>query len=124
MRPFKYTKKEDKITFHYTFSELRKFLEWGFKEGNNGVILIGRDDEFSYYRGFGTIENPWKYIASISMQHDPVYDGELTDPEDIINPPKLETPFTRIGMVIWDASEPYDAKLPISGKIYKDDEEV
>ena len=84
MKPIKYTQEGDRITYHYTFKQLREFLTHGFKEGNNGMRLIGEDKHFYHYRGFGTIENPSKYIASLSMEHDPMFDGKRNSPEDYI----------------------------------------
>lgn len=93
MRPIDYTKKLDgKVVFHYKYADLKAFLKHGFAEGNNGWILMYRNDEFNTYRGFGTIENPCKHLITISMQHNPVYDGKLLTPEEIINPPKNDKP--------------------------------
>ena len=110
MKPTKYTKNGNKITYHYTFSELRKFLEHGFKEGNNGVIIVGQDDKWLYYKGFGTIENPWTYVASISMENDPMFDGEMPNPEEVINQPKRNSVFEptsneSYSFHIWDATQ-------------------
>lgn len=106
MKPIKYTLKEnEEIVYHYTFKQLRDFLAHGFKEGNNGVILVGQDKRFLKYRGFGTIENPWKYLATISMENDPMFDGEMPIPENVVNPIKSEEPFAAYKFVIWDASE-------------------
>ncbi len=104
MRPNRYTDLGNgKIRFHYTFTELRKFLTHGFKEGNNGCILVGREGNFRIYRGFGTIENPWTYLATISVENHPVYDGDMISPEEVINPPKQKESFTSYRMVLWDA---------------------
>lgn len=59
MKPFKYTKlKNGKTKYHYTFAQLREFLTHGLKEGDNGWIIVSNSEEFTDYRGFGTIENP------------------------------------------------------------------
>jgi len=84
MKPLKYTQEGENITYHYSFKDLRRFLTHGFKEGNNGMILIGEDKRFYYYKGFGTIENPWKYVLSLSVQYDPFYDVERISPEEHI----------------------------------------
>jgi hypothetical protein len=39
MKPKNYTEKNGKTTYHYTFKELKEFLEHGYKEGNNGWIV-------------------------------------------------------------------------------------
>jgi hypothetical protein len=104
MKPYKYTKLEDgKTKYHYTFSQLREFLTHGFKEGNNGWTIVGSSENFTDYRGFGTIENPCKSLISISVEHDPFYDGKKSSPEDVVNPPKREELFTNHRAVIWDA---------------------
>jgi hypothetical protein len=104
MKPTKYTQKGDKITYHYTFKQLREFLTHGFREGNNGMILIGEDGEFYKYKGFGTIENPWKYVLNLSMEHDPLYDGKSLSPEEYIKSfdEVEEYTTTSHSMVIWD----------------------
>jgi len=106
MKPVNYTKTGNKITYHYTYSKLKEFLKHGFKEGNNGVILVGQDDRFLYYKGFGTIENPWRYVASISVENDPMFEGDMPKPENILKPPKRESIFENYGgMIIWDANK-------------------
>jgi hypothetical protein len=103
MKPTKYTQEGERVIYHYTFKQLRDFLTHGFREGNNGMILIGEDKRFYYYKGFGTIENPWKYVLNLSMEYDPVFDGKRLYPENYISflkEPK-ETSSTR--MAIWDA---------------------
>lgn len=106
MRPIKYTLKEnDEVVYHYTFKQLRDFLTHGVREGNNGVILIGQDKYFLKYRGFGTIENPYKHLRTISIENDPIFDGAMPIPEYVVNPIKTEEPSVSYSMVIWDASE-------------------
>ena len=41
------------------------------------------------YRGFGTIENPHTWIATLSFMHNPILDGEEFNPDSIINPKPL-----------------------------------
>jgi hypothetical protein len=48
------------------------------------MILIGEDKRFYYYKGFGTIENPRKYVLNLSMEYDPVFDGKRQSPEEYI----------------------------------------
>jgi hypothetical protein len=102
MIPVKYIQEGEKITYHYSFKDLRDFLALGFKEGNNGMILIGEDKHYSHYKGFGTIENPWKYVLSLSMEYDPFYDGEKATPEDYISFLKEPKEPDSNSMIIWD----------------------
>ena len=110
MKPIKYTKSGNKITYHYTFKELRKFLQHGFNEGNNGFILIGQDDKFLKYKGFGTIEAPCKSVRSVDVENDPIFDGEMPNPEKVIgryiagcDPYDKST--ESFSFVIWDTKE-------------------
>jgi len=104
MKPIKYTQEGDKITYHYTFKQLRDFLTHGFREGNNGMILIGEDSQFSYFKGFGTIENPWKYVLNLSKEYDPFYDGKRRSPEEIIKSFDRTEEYinTAHSIIIWD----------------------
>ena len=95
MRPFKFTVKEGVTTFHYRFSELRKFLEMGFTEGNVGWILTQRSGETRTYRGFGTIESPRTILTTIEFTSIALF-GESISDEDVIKPitaPKREWSF-------------------------------
>jgi len=108
MTPHKYTQKEDgDIIFHHKYKEIKDFLEHGFREGNNGWLLMGREKNFSIFKGFGTIEAPYKHLRKISVEHDPLWDGEIASPEEVINPPKEEysSMTTKYSLLIWDARE-------------------
>lgn len=105
MRPIKYTVLPNgDVRYHHSFSSLRKFLTHGFKEGNNGFILVKQESDFMVYRGFGTIEAPCLSLRTISMQLDPIYDGNQTSPESVINPPKQENYEPSCRIVLWDAN--------------------
>jgi len=107
MKPYKYTVgKNGKITYHYTFSELREFLSYGFKNGNNAWILTSQEGVFYKYRGFGTIESPIYSLRTINIENDSFYSGEMADPEKVVNPPGKTDSLTKsYRMVIWDVRE-------------------
>ena len=65
---------EDKI-FHYTFSELRRFIELGRKEGNVGMIPISITNNIIKYKGFGTIDNPTTIMNTMSLMYDDIFDS-------------------------------------------------
>lgn len=85
MRPIKYSVINGVTRFHYKASELIDFVRRGKKYGNVGVILTERDGNMLTCRGFGTIENPFTHIASISVMHCEPFDGKmLTDDERLV----------------------------------------
>ena len=88
MTPIRFTVKNGVTHFHYKASELIDFVRRGKKDGNVGVILVKRVGNMLTYRGFGTIENPFTYIASISIMHFPPFDGEMLTDEQRLIPPK------------------------------------
>jgi len=88
MTPIRYSVKNGVTHFHYKASELIEFVRLGKKDGNVGVILTKRDGNMLTYRGFGTIENPFTHIVSISMMHFPTFDGEMPTDEQRLIPPK------------------------------------
>lgn len=88
MKPIKYTKEGNKVKFHYKYSQLKSFLKRGFKYGNNGMILTGREGAVEIYKGFGTIENPRTVLYKFAITHFTLFDGERPTPEEIVNPKK------------------------------------
>lgn len=47
-----------------------------------------------------------EYTTTIEIEHDPILDGELSTPEEIINPPqKDKTIIHNYSFIIWDASK-------------------
>ena len=49
------------------------------------MIITKRNGNTLTYRGFGTIENPFRYISTISIIHHPFFDGKMpTDEERLI----------------------------------------
>lgn len=97
MKPIKYTGTKDNVTFHYKYSDLKKFLTFGKKEGNVGWVLISFKEGLLTYRGFGTIEHPCKDLITISLMHNPVFDGEFSI-DKIMNP----RPFFIEGELVFD----------------------
>ena len=106
MRPISYTKiSPEEVKYHYSFSVLREFLTHGFKEGNNGFLLVKEEKDFFVYKGFGTIENPCLQLRTIKMQHDSIFDGGRRDPEFVVNPPKQEEgSLTSFRMILWNVN--------------------
>ena len=88
MTPIKFTIKNGITHFHYNFSELIDFVRRGKKDGNIGVILTKRDGDILTYRGFGTIENPFTHIVSITMVHFSPFDGRMPSDQERLIPPK------------------------------------
>ena len=88
MTPIGFTIKNGVTHFHYKASELIEFVRLGKKDGNVGVILTKRNGNMLTYRGFGTIENPFTYIVSITINHFPLFDGEMPTDEQRLIPPK------------------------------------
>jgi hypothetical protein len=88
MTPIKFTIKNGVTYFHYKASELIEFVRRGKKDGNVGLILTKRNGNILTYRGFGTIENPFTYIITLSISHLPFFDGEMPTDEQRLVPPK------------------------------------
>ena len=84
MKPISYTQYKNKIVFKYPFTELRKFVEQGRKEGNVGLILVGYKDNFNVYKGYGTIENPCTELRTVYFAHNVLFDGRRRTPEEVI----------------------------------------
>jgi len=96
MRPIKFTVKNGKTTFHYPFSFLREFVTLGKRDGNTGMILVGRNDNMFAYKGFGTIENPRTSMMTFHMKHFELFGGPL--PSDDSQLKEKEFPFKNMGM--------------------------
>jgi len=85
MKPISFTINNGITHFHYKFSDLIEFIKKGKKYGNVGMIITKRNGNTLTYRGFGTIENPFRYISTISIIHNPFFDGKMpTDEERLI----------------------------------------
>ena len=88
MTPIKFTIKNGVTHFHYKPSELFDFVRRGKRDGNVGIILTKREGNILTYRGFGTIENPFTNMVSVSMVHNPFFDNELCSDEKRLIKPK------------------------------------
>lgn len=86
MKPIGLRQKAGVTTFIYRFSDLREFINQGFKTGDVGTIIISRDRKgMIKHKGFGTIEHPVKTIMTITIKHNPFFDGKW-DPARMIAP--------------------------------------
>lgn len=70
--------KPTKITYHYSFKDLRKFIQMGRESGDVGCILLKSENNLLTYKGFGTIEHPCKTLTKITMMYNPIFDGKLS----------------------------------------------
>lgn len=78
MKPISFIKKDNKTIFRYKFSDLREFVKLGYESGNVGMIRISMSDEnLVKYKGFGTIEHPVKFIQTITLKHNEIFDGPI-----------------------------------------------
>lgn len=99
MNPYKYTTYGSRVVYHYKYSDLKRFLTEGKKYGSVGLIITERNDKQVTYRGFGTIENPYKWLSTIE------YLGfDLVNDEDIINPPENKA-LTSYSIMILDVTK-------------------
>tara|TARA_R110000868_G_scaffold74337_13_gene215052 strand:+ start:31884 stop:32222 length:339 start_codon:yes stop_codon:yes gene_type:complete len=107
MKPITYSRvSAEEVIYHHNFSELKKFLAYGFEHGNNGWILVREEKNFLVFKGFGTIEAPCLSLRTIYLEHDPIMDGVRSTPEEIINPSKeVESLTTSFKVVIWNTAE-------------------
>ena len=102
MRPISYTRVDNKIIYHYKYSDLKEFLSLWLKDGNVGMILMYEIGDILTYRGFGTIENPFTYILTLSIQHCESFDGRKSTPDERVNPPVSKFTPDNCRMVILD----------------------
>lgn len=109
-----FTKSKGVTYFHYKFSELRKFIEHGLKHGDVGIILVRRNETFSIYKGFGTIENPFNYILTISVVHNPLFSEKPTDEQLVLPPdPLFDLSSSRIEILDFSKPKQYPIQLKI-----------
>ncbi len=85
MTPHSFTEKDGIVTYHYTFKELRWFIETGRREGNVGFIVTNRDNNNFWYRGYGTYENPLHKLHTLVL---PNLFGKSPTDEEICTKPK------------------------------------
>lgn len=74
MKPIRQSEKDGKITYHYSFKALRWFITQGRLTGDVGYIKITKEGLYNTFRGYGTIENPSKYLLTISIRDYPLFD--------------------------------------------------
>lgn len=91
MTPTSSTTKKDIETFHYPYSKLKAWLKDGYENGNVGFLLVQRNFNLKYYlyKGFGTIENPSKFLKTMIIKHFELFDGPWATTEQILNPKPL-----------------------------------
>jgi len=68
----------DVIIHHYIYSDLKEFIKLGKRDGNVGMILVREDGKAVTYKGFGTIENPFRWINTFTMVRCPLFDDPLS----------------------------------------------
>jgi hypothetical protein len=77
----------DGITkFRYSTRELIEWTKLGREHGDVGMILLSRKGNFLTYGGYGTIENPCKFIQYLTLNHFPPFDGEMVSDGERIMP--------------------------------------
>lgn len=92
MIPISYSVKDNIVHYHYKASDLFNFVRNGKKYGNVGFILTKRENNLLTYRGYGTIENPFTNIITITIAHFPPIDGVMpTDEERLVLPKHVFT---------------------------------
>lgn len=105
MIPISYKKEGTVVTFAYDEKELAEFHRLGQEGGNTGTILISIDSVpggFKTYKGYGTIENPFKVEHTFHMKHWEAFDGPLPTPEEILHPKSFEELYPHAGIFIPD----------------------
>jgi len=114
MYPIKYevSRASGIVKFYYEDEELERFHLLGEQDGNVGQILDKIDyvNSIVHYTGYGTIENPLKSLVCIALANNPLFDGEIREPQyylkDYIEKHLLENPiYTTIEMKFIDFSE-------------------
>lgn len=106
MRPISFSIKDGVTTFHYKPSELFNFVRQGRTSGDVGIILIRRNGNHLTYKGYGTIEKPFKYLATITLTHFEPFDGKMqTDDERIAEPKSNKSALISHRVVVLDLSD-------------------
>lgn len=86
MKPIQYTETPSGYKFHYSFTQLREFLVRGHAYGDTGMLLIEKTDDWMNYRGFGTIEHPFKQLTRLTLKYNAALDGGEFSIEAVMNP--------------------------------------
>lgn len=109
MKPVSFTRKGSDIFYHYSFSDLRKWISRGNQDGDVGAILVRehhmKQGTYLVYKCYGTIENPFTVRKTVQMAHHPIFDGKLCTPEERINSIVQEALFKNYKMVFIDLSD-------------------
>lgn len=108
MTPYGFTVKGDIETFHYHYSELKKWLTIGKSEGTVGVLLVKRNSKTKdiIFKGFGTLEHPNTSRYTLQMKHFALFDGRWREPTEIIKPPLFQdSPFMSHKLIFIDTSD-------------------
>lgn len=111
MTPNHFTQNGTRITYHYSFADLRRWIKYAY-EGCAGALLVGREGHRMVYKCSGTFEHPRpielvRELITLQMMHNDIFDGPLPKDEEICTLPNPDKyPFSR---VIWldmgDATE-------------------
>lgn len=92
MTPIKYSNNKNIVRFHYSISDLRRFIKYCY-EGVAGTLLWGRDGNRLIYKVSGTFEKPrpvkrMKDLFTFYVQHNNIFDGPMIMDDQRLIPPK------------------------------------
>lgn len=105
MTPINYSRDGSLVKFIYDEKELAEFHRLGQEGGNTGTILISIDyahGGFKTYKGYGTIENPFRVEHTFHMKHWEAFDGPPPTPEEILHPKSFDELYPHAGIFIPD----------------------
>lgn len=89
MYPISYKKEGNKVEFFYDQKEWDEWIALGKKDGNVGSMMkyIENESRITFFT-FGTYENPMRDMITLTMVHNPLYDGEskLDEPDWYLKP--------------------------------------
>jgi hypothetical protein len=83
MRAETYTTKNNEITFHYSFSDLRNFIIKGRNTLDMEFVLVKVVDDMKHYKGYVRQYNDVVIKMKLIEQMDPFYDGRF-NPEHLL----------------------------------------
>lgn len=86
MRPLSFDTVDGVTKFRYDFRELIEWTKQGRLTGDVGMILLSRDGNALTYGGYGTIEHPYTAFHKITLNHFPLFDGEMVSDGERIMP--------------------------------------
>jgi hypothetical protein len=73
-----------RVDFFYDEDGWARWKKRGLEHGDSGMVLVGITGEYLHFKSFGTIENPFNYMASVNLQHNEVWDGPLPTIDSIM----------------------------------------